>query len=198
MIININFWAKSPLPSSCSNYPQCENSLRPALIALGGSGVIDANGGNTIPNGHRVEVYFANVANPVFADAISLVGGLQAGSVTFGIEQGGGREIIVAKLSRGQVNSRNIELMVREILKLRPSPDGGYLYNPDFGLVKIGKKNDDPGGSLIALNPLGRPEAQLDFDRSGFKGLLDALKFGGLLALGFMLFDKSKNEKGAF
>ncbi|MBX2927001.1 MAG: hypothetical protein KF852_04135 [Saprospiraceae bacterium] len=195
MKINLNIWTTRPFPADCAALSVCGVSIVDALTTLNAQFDPDSPIG-VLPGGHIVKPYWLDIAHPD-ARAVDQLIGISNGMIMFGVDRGGGNEIIVAKLTRAQANSRNISRMIQEILKLRPTPDGGALYNPDFGLIHIGKSTDAPGGSLIGLNPLNN-EVDLDFDKSGLKNLLDVAKFAGLLGLAFFLFDKTKKEKGTF
>jgi len=195
MKINLNIWLTRPFPANCDALPVCGVSIREALSTLNAQQQPDDRYA-VLPGGHIVQPYFLDIAHPD-ARAVDALIGISVGMVMFGVDRGGGNEIVVAKLTRAQATSRNISRMIQEILKLRPTPDGGALYNPDFGLIHIGKSTDAPGGSLIGINPLNN-EIDLDFDKGALKNLLDAAKFVGLLGLAFFLFDKTKKEKGTF
>lgn len=66
----------------------------------------------------------------------------------------------VAKLIGPQINRRNIEFMMKNVLELEYKPGSGGFYNPAHwqdSLVGYGQNEDAPGGSLfgvMAINPL--------------------------------------------
>jgi hypothetical protein len=148
-----------------------------------------------LPSGNTIQTFLTNWDSPSIKEEMKKFGGITRYGYTFSIDQGGGAVKVVAKLANNQISTSNVANMIKAIDKLRPHPDGDSLYNPDFGLTKIGRSDDYPGGSLIALNPYGRIEPTLDFDRPNVERFIQLAKFGGLIAAALFLISKTKSDK---
>jgi len=148
-----------------------------------------------LPGGNTIQIFLANWDHPSIKEEMKKFGGITRYGMVFGIDQGAGLVKVVAKLANNQISTSNVANMIKAIDKLRPHPDGDSLYNPDFGLTKIGRSDDYPGGSLIALNPYGRIEPTLDFDRPNVERFIQLAKFGGLIAAALFLISKTKSDK---
>lgn len=182
MQINLNLWVRNPA-YQCDDMRQCAEAIRPALTMLGVENLDQQNEG-ILPSGVRVKVYTINLNNtsPLALAARKAldIGGT---TLTFAFDRTAGQEVTVAKLVGGQITAHNIARMMQSILKLQWHPDGNALFNPDWGLITIGKTTDAPGGSLIGINIFGN-ETNLDFDKKMYTRLLSALILAGIVYAG--------------
>lgn len=180
MQINLNLWTKNP-SFECDGNRECVEGIRPALILLNAQEIEPGGSMARLPNGVVIRQFVIDLKNnSPLAVSIRKVLDITSTTLTFAIDKGAQGEITVAKLVGSQINPQNIARMIQAVQKLQYQPDGGALFNPDWGLITIGRTTDAPGGSLIGLNIFGN-ETNLDFDRKDWSRIFSGLALVGIM-----------------